>query len=40
LLEPENAQKFHQPIYAIGVGEKLEDLQEFDAAAFAKNLVM
>lgn len=34
------AQKFHQPIYAIGVGEKLEDLQEFDAAAFAKNLVM
>jgi fused signal recognition particle receptor len=33
------AQKFSKPIYAIGVGEKLEDLQEFDAASFAKNLV-
>jgi len=33
------AQKFKKPIYAIGVGEKLEDLQEFSAADFAKNLV-
>ena len=33
------AQKFLKPIYAIGVGEKLDDLQEFDAASFAKNLV-
>ena len=33
------AQKFQKPIYAIGVGEKIEDLQEFDAAVFARNLV-
>ena len=33
------AQKFAKPIYAIGVGEKVEDLQEFDAEAFARNLV-
>lgn len=33
------AQKFAKPIYAIGIGEKVEDLQEFDAAEFAKNLV-
>lgn len=33
------AQKFTKPIYAIGVGEKLEDLQEFDAKNFAQNLV-
>lgn len=33
------AQKFAKPIYAIGVGEKLEDLQEFDAALFAGNLL-
>lgn len=33
------AQKFNKPIYAIGIGEKIEDLQEFDAGAFAKNLV-
>lgn len=33
------AQKFSKPIYAIGVGEKLDDLQEFDAASFAQNLV-
>jgi len=33
------AQKFKKPIYAIGAGEKLEDLQEFDAKVFAKNLV-
>lgn len=33
------AQIFQKPIYAIGVGEKLEDLQEFNAADFAKSLV-
>ncbi len=33
------AQKFKKPIYAIGVGEKIEDLQEFDAEVFARNLV-
>jgi fused signal recognition particle receptor len=33
------AQKFQKPIYAIGLGEKAEDLQEFDAKNFAKNLV-
>jgi fused signal recognition particle receptor len=33
------AQKFNKPIYAIGLGEKLEDLQEFDAKNFAQNLV-
>jgi fused signal recognition particle receptor len=33
------AQRFKKPIYAIGVGEKIEDLQEFDAAVFARNLV-
>jgi fused signal recognition particle receptor len=33
------AQKFSKPIYAIGIGEKVEDLQEFDAAEFSKNLV-
>lgn len=33
------AKKFNKPIYAIGVGEKIEDLQEFDAKNFAKNLV-
>jgi fused signal recognition particle receptor len=33
------AEKFHMPIYAIGVGEKLEDLQEFDAENFTKNLI-
>jgi fused signal recognition particle receptor len=33
------AQKFKKPIYAIGVGEKLEDLQEFNAKDFADNLV-
>jgi fused signal recognition particle receptor len=30
---------FAKPIYAIGVGEKVEDLQEFSAENFAKNLV-
>lgn len=33
------ADKFKKPIYAIGLGEKIEDLQEFDAKNFAKNLV-
>lgn len=33
------AQEFKTPIYAIGIGEKLEDLQEFSATDFAKNLV-
>ncbi|MDA0901981.1 MAG: signal recognition particle-docking protein FtsY [Proteobacteria bacterium] len=28
-----------KPIYAIGVGENIEDLQEFDAKSFANNLV-
>lgn len=33
------AQKFCLPIYAIGIGEKIEDLQEFDAENFADRLV-
>lgn len=33
------AEKFHKPIYAIGVGEKAEDLQEFDAQNFAESLL-
>ncbi len=33
------AKKFQKPIYAIGVGEKLEDLQEFDSTNFAKSLI-
>lgn len=33
------AQKFAKPIYAIGVGEKISDLQEFSAEEFAKNLL-
>jgi fused signal recognition particle receptor len=32
------AEQFGKPIYAIGIGEKIEDLQEFDAKDFAKNL--
>lgn len=32
------AQKFKKPIYAIGVGEKADDLQEFDAEIFSKSL--
>jgi fused signal recognition particle receptor len=31
--------KFDIPIYAIGVGEKITDFENFDAAAFAKRLV-
>lgn len=30
---------FSKPIYAIGIGEKIEDLQEFDAEEYAKKLV-
>lgn len=33
------AREFKKPIYAIGVGEKIADLQEFDAVSFANNLV-
>ena len=33
------AEIFQKPIYAIGVGEKIEDLQEFNAEEFAKSLV-
>lgn len=34
------ADEFRKPIYAIGIGEKIEDLQEFSAKDFAKNLVL
>jgi fused signal recognition particle receptor len=33
------ADKFRLPIYAIGVGESVEDLHAFDAQSFARNLV-
>jgi fused signal recognition particle receptor len=33
------AETFKKPIYAIGVGEKIEDLQEFVAVDFAKNII-
>ena len=33
------ADKFKKPIYAVGLGEKIEDLQEFDARSFARSLV-
>jgi fused signal recognition particle receptor len=33
------AEKFHLPVYAIGVGEQAEDLRPFEAEAFAQNLV-
>lgn len=33
------ADQFKKPIYAIGIGEKISDLQEFDAKDFAKNLL-
>lgn len=32
-------QKFNKPIYAVGVGEKIEDLQEFNAKNFSQNLL-
>ena len=31
--------KYKIPLYAIGVGEKIEDLQEFNADNFAKNII-
>lgn len=33
------AQRFHIPIYCIGVGEQAEDLQIFDASTFVNNLL-
>lgn len=33
------AEKFHLPIYAVGVGEGIEDLQPFDAHAFTAALI-
>ena len=33
------AQKFKKPIYAIGIGEKIADLQEFNAESFGQSLV-
>jgi len=33
------ASQFKMPIYAIGVGEKIEDLQEFNAVDFSNNLI-
>ncbi len=31
--------EFQKPIYAIGIGEKIQDLQQFDAEKFSKNLL-
>ena len=33
------AEKFHLPVHAIGVGEKIEDLQSFEAQEFANSLM-
>ncbi len=33
------ADQFKKPIYAVGLGEKIEDLQEFEAKSFARSLV-
>ncbi len=33
------ADQFKKPIYAVGMGEKIEDLQEFEAKSFARSLV-
>lgn len=33
------AKDYQKPIYGIGIGEKIEDLQEFDAKGFAKGLI-
>ncbi len=33
------ADQYKIPLYAIGIGEKIEDLQEFNAANFTKNLL-
>jgi fused signal recognition particle receptor len=32
-------EKFKKPVYAIGIGEKITDLQEFDAKTFIANLI-
>ena len=33
------AKLFSMPIFAIGIGEKIDDLQEFDAKNFSKKLI-
>jgi fused signal recognition particle receptor len=33
------AERFGLPVHAVGVGEQADDLQPFDAAEFARNLV-
>ena len=33
------AEKFGLPVHAIGVGEKIEDLQSFEAQEFAESLM-
>ena len=33
------AKNYQKKIFAIGVGEQIEDLQEFDAKTFARTLV-
>jgi len=33
------AEHFKLPVYAVGVGEAVEDLDHFNAEQFAKNLV-
>jgi fused signal recognition particle receptor len=33
------AEKFSLPVHAIGVGEGVDDLRPFEAAAFARNLM-
>ncbi len=33
------AEEFGLPVYAVGVGEKAEDLRPFDARAFARSLL-
>ena len=33
------AEKFNLPVHAVGVGEKIEDLQSFEAQEFAKSLM-
>ncbi len=33
------SEQFKKPIYAIGIGEKITDLQEFNAKSFVENLL-
>ena len=33
------AKEFSKPIYAVGFGEKIQDLQEFDSRFFARNML-